>query len=181
MARMKHCLDAALELAAAGLPVFPCLADKRPATRHGFKDACADSAALRELWRRCPGTLAGVPTGELTGVDILDFAKHPSSKDWYDNNRHRLPDTRSHQTRFGGLHLLFKCDALVRGTAGKIAPGVDTRGVGNYLIWWPATGLPVPADARLAPWPDWLLAEFRPKQLDFVLGLLPRRQSRTRR
>ena len=48
-------LDVALKLAAAGMAVFPCLADKRPATPHGFNDASADCDALRELWRKCPG------------------------------------------------------------------------------------------------------------------------------
>jgi hypothetical protein len=51
----------------------------------------------------------------------------------------------------------------MRGTAGKIALGVDTRGNGGYLVWWPAAGFPVLSDAPLAPWPDWLLADFRPK------------------
>jgi hypothetical protein len=58
---------------------------------------------------------------------------------------------------------LFKHDPSMRCSAGKIAPGVDTRGAGGYLIWWPAAGLPVLSDAPLAPWPEWLLAEFRSK------------------
>jgi hypothetical protein len=164
-------LDVALNLAAAGMAVFPCLADKRPATPHGFKDASADCDALRELWRKCPGALVGVPTGAVTGVDILDLdAKHNQAKEWYSTNRRHLPLTRIHRTRSGGLHLLFKHDALVHSTAGKIALGVDTRGSGGYAIWWPACGLPVLADAPLASWPDWLLDTFRPKPRPSVLA-----------
>src|SRR6516164_2343900 len=161
----EQVLDSALKLAAAGMPVFPCLLDKRPATVHGFKDASADSAVVCELWRRYPAPLIGIPTGAVSGFDILDFdfAKHPQSKTWHNQNQHRLPSTRIHQTRSDGLHFLFKHHTLIRGTAGKIAPGVDTRGAGGYLIWWPGTGLPVLSDAPLAPWPEWLLAEFRPK------------------
>jgi hypothetical protein len=52
---------------------------------------------------------------------------------------------------------------LIRCTAGKISLGVDTRSNGGYIIWWPAVGLPVLSDAPPAPWPDWVLAEFKPK------------------
>ena len=157
-------LDVALKLAAAGMPVFPVLANKHPATPHSFKDASRDSAALRELWRKYPGPLVGVPTGGITGFDVLDFdtAKHPEAGDWWRANRHRLPQTRTHQTRSGGFHLLFRHDAVVRGVAGKICLGIDTRATGNFIVWWPAHGHRV-IDAPLASWPDWLLAEFQPK------------------
>jgi hypothetical protein len=154
-------LDVALKLADTGMPVFPVLANKHPATPHSFKDASSDSAALRELWRRYPGPLVGVPTGGITGFDVLDFdtTKHPEAGDWWRANRHRLPPTRAHQTRSGGFHLLFRHDAVVRGVAGKICVGVDTRAAGNFIVWWPAHGHRV-IDAPLAFWPDWLLAEF---------------------
>jgi len=144
--------------------VFPVLANKHPATPHSFKDASADSAALRELWRRYPGPLVGVPTGDITGFDVLDFdtTKHPEAGVWWRANRHRLPPTRAHQTRSGGFHLLFRHDGLVRGVAGKICLGVDTRATGNFIVWWPAHGHRV-IDAPLASWPDWLLAEFQPR------------------
>src|SRR5262249_13355365 len=44
-------LDAALEYARKGLPVFPCSPlDKKPLTPHGFKDATTDEAQIRAWW-----------------------------------------------------------------------------------------------------------------------------------
>jgi hypothetical protein len=37
-----------------------------------------------------------------------------------------------------------------------VAPGVDVRADGGYVIWWPAAKLPVLADLPLQAWPDWL-------------------------
>jgi hypothetical protein len=48
-------------------------------------------------------------------------------------------------------------------SANKLAPGVDTRGAGAYIIWWPAANYPVLTEAPLAPWSDWLLAAFAPQ------------------
>jgi hypothetical protein len=63
--------------------------------------------------------------------------------------------------RSGGLHLLFQHADRLRSTASKIAPGVDTRGDGGYVVWWPAAGLPVLDDTPPAPWPAWLLNQLR--------------------
>jgi len=49
----------------------------------------------------------------------------------------------------------------LRSSAGKIAPGIDTRGDGGYIIWWPAAGLPVLEGTAPAPWPAWLLAQLQ--------------------
>jgi len=157
-------LAAALDLAGAGMPGFPCLSDKRPACPRGFKTATTDPKKLRELWQQCPGPLIGVPTGTISGFDVLDLdAKHDAAKAWWRDNRDRLPPTRAHRTRSGGLHVLFRHNDTMRCSAGKVALGVDTRGGGGYIIWWPAAGFSVLSDAAPAPWPDWLLAGFRPK------------------
>ena len=105
------------------------------------------------------------PPGEAIGLDVLDldFGRHQEARDWWWENRHRTPRTRVHRTRSGGLHLLFRHSALIHCTVGKIRLGVDTRGAGGYIIYWPAHGLPILSDGPPALWPDWLLAKFEPK------------------
>jgi len=148
---------AAVALATEGNAIFFCGEDKRPACPHGFRDATTDPAAVRELHRLYPGPLVGVATGEASGLDVLDLdAKHDAATAWWTENRGRLPTTRVHRTRSGGLHLLFRHADGVRNSASKIARGVDTRGDGGYAIWWPASGLPVLQDAPLATLPRWL-------------------------
>jgi hypothetical protein len=162
----SNILSVALELATRGYPVFPCSErSKKPTTPNGFKDASVDPEEVRRLWRDHPGGLIGVPTGKAIGLDVLDldFGRHQEAVDWWQRNRDRIPHTRTHHTRSGGLHLLFQHDDRVHCTAGKIRIGVDTRGAGGYIIYWPAHGLPILSDAPPAPWPDWLLAELRPK------------------
>jgi hypothetical protein len=73
---------------------------------------------------------------------------------WYDLNFDALPLTRCHETRGGGLHLLFR--PAGRKLRGKIGPGVDVKSAVGYVIWWPREGLPV-EDAPICEWPNWLL------------------------
>jgi Bifunctional DNA primase/polymerase, N-terminal len=155
-------LDPALQLAADGYPVFPCLMNKHPACAGGFHSAKADVYAIEELWELSPSDLIGVPTG--LRFDVLDIdAKHEAAREWWATNKNALPRTRTHRTRSGGLHLLFQPHGDMQCSVSKLAPGVDVRARGGYIIWWPAFGYSVLADAPLAPWPDWLLEALKPK------------------
>jgi hypothetical protein len=148
------------------LPVFPCNADKSPTTPNGFKNATADPDGIRQLWRDHPGPLIGVPTGEISGLFVLDIdsARHEEANDWLERHSPYLPETRRHQTKSGGLHFLFKHPGGLRNSQSKLAPGVDTRGEGGYIIWWPlCLGLCAGHNFRpIAPLPDWLLAALLP-------------------
>jgi len=164
MSAAASALEVAIMLAEQGVPSFPCLADKRPACPHGFKDATIDAEALRELWRGHPGLLVGVPTGAVSGIDVLDIDPRHGGNKWLEGSAANIPPTRTHHTRSGGLNLLFLHHAGIRNSAGKIASGVEVRGEGGYIIWWPEAGLPVRHGDVLAEWPQWLAEKLLPQK-----------------
>jgi hypothetical protein len=61
-------------------------------------------------------------------------------------------------TESGGYHVFFRHAEGLRGSVNRIAPGVDVRADGGYVIWWAREGLPVANAHKLEPWPEWLLA-----------------------
>jgi hypothetical protein len=157
----------ALRLATIGVPVFPCRnlpgdeRDKAPLTLHGFKDASVDFVTIRAWWKQHPDALIGVPTGIRFVVVDLDL-QHRDAQQWYEEHRAQLPVTRTHFTRSGGGHLLFKPNPHIGCTTSKLGPHIDTRGPGGYVIWWPACGLSVTHRDVLAPAPDWIVRELNP-------------------
>jgi hypothetical protein len=143
------------------LPVFACDAQKRPLTTHGFQDATTDQAEIRRQFAALGAATIGIPTGEAGGfftVD-LDCKNGGQGLEWLAANEHRLPNTRRHKTRSGGVHLLFSWPhgRTVRNSASRIAPGVDVRGAGGYIIAPPSPGYEVVDASALAEAPAWLL------------------------
>jgi hypothetical protein len=95
----------------------------------------------------------GVATGAVSGIDVIDI--DPDGLPWLEANRPRLPLTREHKTP-RGVHLLLNHHPDIRNSTDRVAKGVDIRGDGGYVIFWPREGFPV-IDAPLADWPEWLL------------------------
>lgn len=147
-------LAIALDLADQGLPVFPCHRhDKSPAVTGGFQAATIDHAQIRR-WFAGTDHLIGVPTGAVSGIDAVDIDPRHGGDTWLAGVR--MPLTRTHDTRSGGAHFLFQHSPGMRCSVGRIAPGVDVRADGGYIIWWPCS-----LDEPPAPWPDWLLGAAR--------------------
>jgi Bifunctional DNA primase/polymerase, N-terminal len=144
----------ALKLARRGIPVFPCGEDKRPLTSQGFKDATCDPDIVHEWFMSPRATLIGVPAGAKFVVVDVDL-QHAEAQEWY--GKANLPTTRKHVTRSGGRHLFFEPNDKVKCTTSKLWPKVDTRGIGGYVIWWPAEGLEVLHADVLAEVPDWII------------------------
>jgi hypothetical protein len=151
-------LDTALSLAKQGVPVFACGTNKRPLTENGFHDASTDPTTIARQFANPAATLIGIPTGEASGIDVLDL--DPASQKWFADNMLRFEPTRTHRTRRdGGFHLLYRHTPGLTCSAGQIAEGVDLRSSGGYAVWWPAAGVPLHDDSPIADMPAWLLAE----------------------
>ena len=151
----------ALRLASRGHPVFPCNREtKAPLIGGGFKNATTDTAMIKHWWRGHPDALIGLPTGAKFVVLDADL-QHSEAVQWY--ARANLPLTRTHATRSGGRHLIFRADDRVSCSVGKIWPHIDTRGRGGYIIWWPAEGLEVQHVDVLAEIPDWVIRKLTPE------------------
>jgi Bifunctional DNA primase/polymerase, N-terminal len=146
----------AITLEGRPLSVFPCR-DKRPTCLNGHNAATADPAKIADLFRRYVGTQIGVPTGQSDGFDCLDIDPRSGGDRWFHQNRGRIPQTRTHETPSGGFHMLFRPAPGLRCSTSKIAPGVDVKANGGYIIWHPASLYRVLCEGPLAEWPEWLL------------------------
>jgi putative DNA primase/helicase len=125
----------ALSYAARGWRVHPLRkGDKLPATAHGCKDATLDADQIRKWWSMWPDANIGLATGY--GFWVLDI--DPDGLAWAEAND--LPATIEATTGRGGRHLLYRLPegATVRNSAGVIAPGVDVRGAGGYIVAAPS-------------------------------------------
>jgi hypothetical protein len=141
-------LDAALEYARDGIPVFPTNPlDKKPLTPNGFKDATTNEVQVRAWWQKWPNAMVAAPTGSASGMWALDLDIDPAKGvDGAAAFRHLLaahgeiPKILMTVTPRGGRHLIFSWDSknAIRNSASKIAPGVDVRGEGGYVCLPPS-------------------------------------------
>ena len=94
-----------------GVPVLPCRQDKSPTTRHGFKDASDDPDRIKALFSHPEAAFVAVPSGSTSGISVLDIdvAKmRPSERLRLARAVELIPQTRTVQTRSGGLHYYFR-------------------------------------------------------------------------
>lgn len=163
-------LDAALGYGALGWWVFPCRPGaKRPATKNGLHAATTDQDTIGAWWGQHPGLNIGVACGP-SGLLVVDLDERPPVSG-VTNFFQLVADaghpadvaTRTHDTPSDGGHLLYRAPPGVTlpSTAGKLAPGVDTRGDGGYALLPPsrlANGVyKVWDDAPILDTPAWLV------------------------
>jgi hypothetical protein len=161
---------AALDLADRGIPVFPCNATKRPTTEHGHLDASIDPATIRRMFANPLARHIGIPTGEQSGIDVLDIDPRKGGDAWLAANEHRLPPTRRHGSLSGGWHILFRYGPhRLRSSNDRLAPGVDLKTDGGYAVWWPASGLAVTGPEPI-DWPADLVDEIASRTGRRALG-----------
>lgn len=129
-------LKTVLGYARKNIPAFPCDGGKRPLTPHGFKDATTDPERIREWWSRWPRANIGVPTGESSGLLVIDLDPREGGSVEVLEQSGEVPPTLMAKTGGGGVHLYYRYpeEVTVRNSAGKLAAGVDVRGEGGYVV-----------------------------------------------
>ncbi|MER5524907.1 bifunctional DNA primase/polymerase [Streptomyces sp. NPDC002677] len=111
---------------------------------HGVYDATTDPARIRELFAAAPwatgyGIACGLPPHRLIGVD-LDMKSGTDStaalRELALRHLFTIPPTVVVLTPSGGRHLWLTGppDAVIPNSAGRLAPGIDIRGAGGYLV-----------------------------------------------
>lgn len=118
--------------ASEGYRVFPC-GGKIPLTPNGCKDATTDINQIDEWWTKHPLANIGIATGNGLAVLDVDYGK-VSEEDFF---RYKELITWTVATPNGGYHKYFRGN--IRNSVSKIAPGVDTRGEGGYVIAPPSS------------------------------------------
>src|SRR5918995_3477968 len=117
----------------------------------------------------------GIVTGELSGVLVLDVDGPEGEAEL---RKHGHPATPMVRTASGGLHLYFKHPAHEVKTGIRIAPGLDVKASGGYVVAPPSIGpngkpyewLVSPEEAELADPPEWLMAVLRSRRVKSPAG-----------
>lgn len=139
---MSASLAAALKYAERGIPVLPVDVNKRPIgllAPHGSTDASTNARALRNWWTLKPDALVAVATGKRSGLVVIDVDPRHGGADGIEDATSRLgqlPPTVRVTTPSGGWHYWLRHPEgeEVRNSAGTLAPGVDVRGAGGFVV-----------------------------------------------
>ncbi|QKT03520.1 bifunctional DNA primase/polymerase [Ectothiorhodospiraceae bacterium 2226] len=165
--------QAALGYLARGWSVVPLRPrDKRPILRwQDFQHRHPDPDEVRGWYRHWPEANVGVVTGAISGLVVVDVDPRHGGEDSLAELVHTygpLPQTAEAVTGGGGRHLYFAhAGRPVHNRAG-VAPGIDLRGDGGYIVappsrhpaggWYAWVPGSAPEAVALAPLPRWLPA-----------------------
>lgn len=163
-------MEHAMRYAAMGWDVMP-LRGKFPVTEHGSHDATSDATTIKRWGAEHPHANVGLATGKRFWVlDIDTKTGGDYSLEELEEKNGKLPPTIQQQTGTGGKHFLFfPPNFSIKNSTGKVAPGIDVRGIGGYIVAAPSIhpdtgkeyvwdGMDEIEKQRILPAPAWLLA-----------------------
>ena len=154
-------LEAALTYAELGYPVFPCVPGrKKPLCEHGCNDATTDAEQIERWWTERPNANVGIATAGLLVLDIDVETKWLSDDP---DKAAELAVAPLSLTAGGGRQFVFRQPAgkAWRNTASRIAPYVDTRADGGYIVAPPS----VLAGGKAYRWAEGMTLDDPPENL----------------
>jgi hypothetical protein len=163
-------LEAALRYAKRGWYVFPTrekpgkpyidkngkekiCKEKTPYTFNGFKEATLDEEKIRKWWEEHPEAMIGISCGD-SKLFVIDVDTHNGKQGMQNYMKLGIDDSGALHTLTpsGGLHLIF---SGVGRSATSILEGVDTRGIGGYIIAPPSKVLEGNTTGNYIALDDW--------------------------
>jgi len=144
-------------------------AGKHPKTENGFRDATTDTDVILQWLRRWPGCNWAVPTGEKSGVFVLDIDGDAGRTSLAALEAEHGPLPRTITVATGreddGEHRWFTYPSgcAVKSTVGNLGLGLDIRANGGYVIIPPSRHMTgknyqwVDVNLPLADPPEWLI------------------------
>lgn len=133
----------ALAHAGKGFFVFPLTPDaKTPVIKDFPSQATNDPETIQQWWAQRPDANIGIYTGRygdqgghlfVIDVDVKDGKPGVDTLARLEDE-HGGMQTLEAETPSGGKHLYFVTDSPTRNTTQKLGTGIDTRGVGGYVV-----------------------------------------------
>jgi len=99
-----------------------------------FKTRAATPEEVAAWFKRWPGANFALVTGQVSGIIAVDVDGHEGAA-WAEAN---LPRTGIYNQTAKGFHALFRVNGTPVKNAVRIAPEVDVRGDGGYIVMAPS-------------------------------------------
>lgn len=147
-------LEAALDYASRGFPVFPVhfspeesgpRGKKKPLVSMGYKAATTDPEEIRSWWTSWPDAMVCIPMGLASGLLVFSVNNaHKGGKEKWEAfaaaNGLDLESVASQETPSGDREYIFKFPAREGKTIGckKLAEGVEIKGEGGSFVVAPS-------------------------------------------
>jgi hypothetical protein len=178
MKTLNRPLDGALFCAALGLRVFPLRPGRKTPLFEGWQDwATTEKWQIEKFAASNTDCNWGVYCGGsgVFAIDLDEKDGRSGKADWEAlTSANPTRRTLSFRTTTGGTHLLFA--GMGQNTAKALAPGIDTRGQGGYIVapgsvlTDPSTGdelgrYTILDEAPIEPVPTWLLKALGEKKV----------------
>lgn len=153
-----------IQLASRGYAIFPIKKNAKNPPLVKWREESTDNLDQIKAWeKKYPGCNWGLDTGK-SGLVALDIDKHGENNGFVTLEQLRvekgyeLPKTLVFETPSGGQHYVYK--GKCKTTAGVIGTGLDTRGLGGYIVIPGSSidGVPykVHQKSPVAPAPEWI-------------------------
>ncbi|WP_057795258.1 bifunctional DNA primase/polymerase [Roseovarius atlanticus] len=148
--RQRVNLECALAHAAAGIKIIPVRTKteispsgnirkaKSPFITDWPARATTDAETIRAWFDKFPDAAPAIVTGEENGFDVLDIDVKKDCDGFEELRKLRIPNGALSpvlvDTPSGGTHYYFKHHSGLRNSEGELAPGIDVRADGGYVL-----------------------------------------------